>query len=134
MRQITLKEFQENLRKSRSSLLERIEKQLKISAFNMEGRSKQLKFSRFKNREKGGGRLRQSISGSFGYLEGRPAAFLQAGGQFRGANVNYAKYIEFGTRYIVAREFLGRSVEAEKAELLPAIQKAVTMAIVGKDG
>ena len=129
MRQITLLEFQDNLKKSRSKLLERIEKQLKISALRMEGRSKQKAFSRFSNQT---GRLRQSIAGNFGYYKGRPTAFLQAGGQFRGANVNYAEYIEFGTRYIQPRLFLGRSVEAEQEELLPAIRKAVSAALLGK--
>jgi hypothetical protein len=129
MKQITLQEFQENLKKSRSELLERIEKQLKLASLRMEGRSKQLKFSRFQNRT---GRLRQSIAGNYGVIDGRPAAILQAGGQARGADVFYAKYIEFGTRYIRPREFLGRSVVAEKKELLPALQKAVTAALMGK--
>jgi len=129
MKQITLKEFQEGLKKSRSKLLERIEKQLKISSLRMEGRSKQLRFSRFENRT---GRLRQSIAGNFGVIDGRPAAILQAGGQARGADVFYAKYIEFGTRYIRPRLFLGRSVEAEKEDLSKDLQKAITAALMGK--
>tara|TARA_Y100000592_G_C5280562_1_gene226052 strand:- start:84 stop:482 length:399 start_codon:yes stop_codon:yes gene_type:complete len=129
MRQITLKEFQESLKQSRSKLLERIEKQLKISSLRMEGRSKQLRFSRFENRT---GRLRQSIAGNFGVINGRPAAILQAGGQARGADVFYAKYIEFGTRYIRPRLFLGRSVEAEKEDLSKDLQKAITAALMGK--
>lgn len=132
MKQITLKEFQEGLKKSRSKLLERIEKQLKISSLRMEGRSKQLRFSRFENRT---GRLRQSIAGNFGVIDGRPAAILQAGGQARGADVFYAKYIEFGTRYIRPRLFLGRSVEAEKEDLSKDLQKAITAALMGeRDG
>mgnify|MGYP003658487019 FL=1 len=132
MRQITLLEFQDNLKKSRSKLLERIEKQLKVSALRMEGRSKQKAFSRFNNQT---GRLRQSIAGNFGYYKGRPTAFLQAGGQFRGANVNYAEYIECGTKTrnkITPRLFLRRSVEAEREDLLPAIRKAVSAALLGK--
>tara|TARA_R100000664_G_scaffold31377_1_gene44933 strand:+ start:176 stop:574 length:399 start_codon:yes stop_codon:yes gene_type:complete len=129
MKQITLKEFQESLKQSRSKLLERIEKQLKISSLRMEGRSKQLRFSRFENRT---GRLRQSIAGNFGVIDGRPAAILQAGGQARGADVFYAKYIEFGTRYIRPRLFLGRSVEAEKEDLSKDLQKAITAALMGK--
>ncbi len=95
----------------------------------MEGRSKQLRFSRFENRT---GRLRQSIAGNFGVINGRPAAILQAGGQARGADVFYAKYIEFGTRYIRPRLFLGRSVEAEKEDLSKDLQKAITAALMGK--
>ena len=129
MKQITLKEFHAGLKKSRAKLLERIEKQLKISSLRMEGRSKQLRFSRFENRT---GRLRQSIAGNFGVIDGRPAAILQAGGQARGADVFYAKYIEFGTRYIRPRLFLGRSVEAEKEDLSKDLQKAITAALMGK--
>ena len=129
MAQITLQQFQENLKKSRSELLARIEKQLKLASLRMEGRSKQLKFSRFSNQT---GRLRQSIAGNYGIIEGRPAAILQAGGQMRGADVFYAKYIEFGTRHIRPRLFLGRSVQAEAKELLPALQKAVAAALMGK--
>ena len=130
--QLTLDDFRRNLERSKSQLLARLEKQLKISALRMEGRSKDRTFSRFNNDT---GRLRQSIAGNAGIFNGRPAAFLQAGGQFRGADVNYAKFIEFGTRYIRPRLFLGRSVEAEKDKLIPEIRKVVTAVLLGgRDG
>lgn len=130
--QLTLDDFRRNLERSKSQLLTRLEKQLKISALRMEGRSKDRTFSRFDNQT---GRLRQSIAGNAGFFNGRPAAFLQAGGQFRGADVNYAKFIEFGTRYIRPRLFLGRSVEAEKDKLIPEIRKVVTAVLLGgRDG
>jgi len=130
--QLTLDDFRRNLERSKSQLLTRLEKQLKISALRMEGRSKDRTFSRFKNDT---GRLRQSIAGNAGFFNGRPAAFLQAGGQFRGADVNYAKFIEFGTRHIRPRLFLGRSVEAEKEKLIPEIRKVVTAVLLGgRDG
>ena len=130
--QLTLDDFRRNLERSKSQLLTRLEKQLKISALRMEGRSKDRTFSRFNNQT---GRLRQSIAGNAGIFQGRPAAFLQAGGQFRGADVNYAKFIEFGTRYIRPRLFLGRSVEAEKEKLIPEIRKVVTAVLLGgRDG
>tara|TARA_R100000426_G_scaffold3956_1_gene6343 strand:- start:1140 stop:1541 length:402 start_codon:yes stop_codon:yes gene_type:complete len=130
--QLTLDDFRSALERSKSQLLTRLEKQLKISALRMEGRSKDRTFSRFDNQT---GRLRQSIAGNAGIFQGRPAAFLQAGGQFRGADVNYAKFIEFGTRYIRPRLFLGRSVEAEKEKLIPEIRKVVTAVLLGgRDG
>ena len=130
--QLTLDDFRRNLERSKSQLLTRLEKQLKISALRMEGRSKDRTFSRFNNQT---GRLRQSIAGNAGFFNGRPAAFLQAGGQFRGADVNYAKFIEFGTRHIRPRLFLGRSVEAEKEKLIPEIRKVVTAVLLGgRDG
>ena len=127
--QLTLDDFRRNLERSKSQLLTRLEKQLKISALRMEGRSKDRTFSRFDNQT---GRLRQSIAGNAGFFNGRPAAFLQAGGQFRGADVNYAKFIEFGTRHIRPRLFLGRSVEAEKEKLIPEIRKVVTAVLLGR--
>jgi hypothetical protein len=127
--QLTLDDFRRNLERSKSQLLTRLEKQLKISALRMEGRSKDRTFSRFDNQT---GRPRQSIAGNAGFFNGRPAAFLQAGGQFRGADVNYAKFIEFGTRYIRPRLFLGRSVEAEKDKLIPKIRKVVTAVLLGR--
>ena len=130
--QLTLDDFRSALERSKSQLLTRLEKQLKISALRMEGRSKDRTFSRFDNQT---GRLRQSNAGNAGIFQGRPAAFLQAGGQFRGADVNYAKFIEFGTRYIRPRLFLGRSVEAEKEKLIPEIRKVVTAVLLGgRDG
>ena len=127
--QLTLDDFRRNLERSKSQLLTRLEKQLKISALRMEGRSKDRTFSRFDNQT---GRLRQSIAGNAGIFQGRPAAFLQAGGQFRGADVNYAKFIEFGTSHIRERLFLGRSVEDERDKLIPEIRKVVTAVLLGR--
>ncbi len=127
--QLTLDDFRRNLERSKSQLLTRLEKQLKISALRMEGRSKDRTFSRFKNDT---GRLRQSIAGNAGIFNGRPAAFLQAGGQFRGADVNYAEFIELGTSHIRERLFLGRSVEDERDKLIPEIRKVVTAVLLGR--
>ena len=151
--QITIEEFRNNLKTAQSELLRRLEKVLKLSALRMEGRSKQPAFSRFNNNT---GRLRQSIAGNFGVIEGRPVAILQAGGQFGGANVDYARYVEFGTkdpssprlvffgkengenkfryvrRGIKPRLFLGRSVEAEKEQLTPDLKKLVTAVLLGR--
>ena len=127
--QLTLDDFRRNLERSKSQLLTRLEKQLKISALRMEGRSKDRTFSRFDNQT---GRLRQSIAGNAAIFNGRPAAFLQAGGQFGGADVSYAKFIEFGTSHIRERLFLGRSVEDERDKLIPEIRKVVTAVLLGR--
>ena len=132
-KQLTFDDFRKNLEKSKSELLKRLEKKLKESSYNMEGRSKNIAFSRFKNIS---GHLRGSIAGSIGIFQGRPAAFLQAGGQYKGNDVFYAKFIEFGTfdknnrRLITPRLFMGRSVEEEKETLLPEIRKIVTSVLV----
>ena len=93
----------------------------------MEGRSKQVAFSRFNNQT---GRLRQSIAGRFAVVDGKPTAILQAGGQFGGAELEYARFIEFGTRYIKPRRFLGRSIEAQQKEIQPQLQDLLRAALI----
>ena len=82
------------MRGAKTRLLNQLEKRLKISALQMEARSKQITFSRFNNQT---GRLRQSIAGRFSVIDGKPTAILQAGGQFGGAELGYARFIEFGS-------------------------------------
>lgn len=115
-----------HFRGAKTRLINQLEKQMKISALRMEGRSKNVAFSRFENQT---GRLRQSIAGRFGYIDGKPTAFLQAGGQFGGSDVDYAKFIEFGTRFIRPRLFLGRSVEVEQAELKDRFRKLLKLTL-----
>lgn len=115
------------MKAAKSRLLNQLEKRLKISALNMEGRSKQITFSRFNNQT---GRLRQSIAGRFAIIDGKPTAILQAGGQFGGKELNYANFIEFGTRYIKPRLFLARSVQAEQAEIKPKLQDLLKVALL----
>ncbi len=115
-----------HFRGAKTRLINQLEKQMKISALRMEGRSKNVAFSRFQNQT---GRLRQSIAGRFGYIDGKPTAFLQAGGQFGGSDVDYAKFIEFGTRFIRPRLFLGRSVEVEQTELKDRFRKLLKLTL-----
>jgi hypothetical protein len=119
---------------AKTRLLNQLEKRLKIAALQMEGRSKNVQFSQFKNsrlrRGRGGGRLRQSIAGRFVIINGLPSATLQAGGQFRGEELFYAKFIEFGTRFIRPRRFLGRSMEIQQKELKPKLQDLLRIALI----
>ena len=112
---------------AKTRLLNQLEKRLKIAALQMEGRSKQVAFSRFNNQT---GRLRQSIAGRFAVVDGKPTAILQAGGQFGGAELEYARFIEFGTRYIKPRRFLGRSIEAQQKEFQPKLQDLLRAALI----
>jgi len=112
------------MRGARTRLLKQLEKTLKVAALQMEGRSKQVAFSRFKNRT---GRLRQSIAGRFAIVDGRPSAILQTGGQFGGVDLSYGRYIEFGTRYITPRLFLGRSVDKQREEIRPKLDNLLTV-------
>ena len=127
MRVITPKKFDRELSGGADRLLKQLVKRLKIAALQMEGRSKQNVFSGFNNRT---GRLRQSIAGRFVILDGKPTAVLQAGGQFGGAELEYARFIEFGTRYIKPRRFLGRSIEAQQKEIQPKLQDLLRAALI----
>ena len=127
MREITPKKFNRELSGGADRLLKQLVKRLKISALQMEGRSKQNVFSGFNNQT---GRLRQSIAGRFAVVDGKPTAILQAGGQFGGAELEYARFIEFGTRYIQPRRFLGRSIEAQQKEIQPELQDLFSAALI----
>ncbi len=116
------------MRGAKTRLLNQLEKRLKISALQMEARSKQVTFSRFNNQT---GRLRQSIAGRFSVIDGKPTAILQAGGQFGGAELGYARFIEFGTRYIKPRKFLGRSVKKQQQEIRPKLNDLLRTALLG---
>lgn len=134
MRKITPKRFDKELSGSGDRLLKQLEDRLKTAALQMEGRSKNVEFSQFKNsrlrKGRGGGRLRQSIAGRFVIINGLPSATLQAGGQFRGEELFYAKFIEFGTRFIRPRRFLGRSMEIQQKELKPQFDKLLRIAVL----
>jgi len=127
MREIAPKKFDRELSGGADRLLKQLIKRLKIAALQMEGRSKQVAFSRFNNQT---GRLRQSIAGRFAVIDGKPTAILQAGGQFGGAELEYARFIEFGTRYIKPRRFLGRSIEAQQKQFQPKLQDLLRAALI----
>ena len=127
MRKISPQRFDKEMTGSGDRLLNQLVKRLKISALQMEGRSKQNVFSGFNNRT---GRLRQSIAGRFAVVDGKPTAILQAGGQFGDAELEYARFIEFGTRYIKPRLFLARSVEKQQEEIKPKLQDLLRIALI----
>ena len=128
-------ELSPQMRGAKTRLLKLLEKRLKIAALQMEGRSKQNVFSGFNNRT---GRLRQSIAGRFAIVDGKPTAILQAGGQFGGAELEYAGAIEFGTKTagrsrnvtIRPRLFLGRSIRDQQKELQPKLQDLLRAALI----
>mgnify|MGYP003140517952 CR=1 FL=1 len=134
MSTITPSEFKKQLTGSGDRFFARIEKQLTVAALQMEGRSKDVQFSQFKNsrlrRGRGGGRLRQSIAGRFAIIDSMPTAILQAGGQFRGEEIFYSKFIEFGTRFIRPRRFLGRSIEIQEKKIDPKLRLLLKIAVL----
>jgi hypothetical protein len=127
MRKISPQRFNKEMTGSGDRLLNQLVKRLKIAALQMEGRSKQNVFSGFNNQT---GRLRQSIAGRYAVVDGKPTAILQAGGQFGDAELEYARFIEFGTRYIRPRLFLGRSIRDQQKELEPKFQDLLRIALI----
>ena len=99
-----------NFKRGNEKLQRMFQRELKLSALRMEGRSKNVPFSRFKNQT---GRLRQSIRGIFD--PSGPSASLQAGGG--SGNVNYAAEVEFGKGGRKGKFFLSRSVDVEDKSL-----------------
>lgn len=113
--------------KGKKRLSKQLEKRMKISALQMERRSKQVAFSGFNNVT---GRLRQSIAGRYAVIDGMPTAILQAGGQFGGSELEYARYIEFGTSHIQPRLFLGRSIEKQREIIEPKLNDLLKVALL----
>lgn len=124
-----IEQLSPQMRAAKTRLLKELEKRLKISALNAEARSKNVAFSRFNNDT---GRLRQSIAGRYAVMDGKPTMILSAGGQFGGKELRYARFIEFGTRYIIGREFLGRSMAEERKELKPRLDSLLRDSLVLK--
>ena len=127
MRKINSDELAPELKRGASRLLQELEKRLKISALQMERRSKQVAFSEFNNVT---GRLRQSIAGRYAVIDGMPTAIIQAGGQFGGSELEYARYIEFGTSHIRPRLFLGRSIEKQREIIEPKLNDLLRVALL----
>lgn len=114
MSQLSFDDFLRRVREADNRLLEELERVLTISALSMEREAKLNATSYPKVRT---GRLRSSITGLIDAPMGSPRIILRAGGSSSGRDVNYADYVEFGTRFIKPRLFLGRAVSSERERL-----------------
>ena len=77
------------------------------------------------------GRLRSSITGLVDTKNARPRLLLVAGGNTKGAPVNYARFVEFGTRYIRPRLFMGRAMQKiERDQVLDELRNLLNLALV----
>jgi HK97 gp10 family phage protein len=108
MKQLTLDEFQNRIQKGEKKLLKNLQKQLKILSLKAERQAKlnATDYPRVRT-----GRLRSSITGLVDAKDGRPRVLLRAGGNTSGAPVNYAHFVEFGTKRMRPRLFMGRAVK-----------------------
>ena len=116
MKQLTLDEFQNRIQKGEKKLLKNLQKQLKILSLKAERQAKlnATDYPRVRT-----GRLRSSITGLVDAKDGRPRVLLRAGGNTSGAPVNYAHFVEFGTKRMRPRLFMGRAVKNVLKEETP---------------
>lgn len=115
MKKLTYEAWLQAQRRVVSRLLRNLEITLQINAEKAESRAMGKTFSQFRNRT---GHLRKSINGSVQKIDGDLAMVLRAGGSLGGADVFYAKYVEFGTRKgIRARLFMGRSMAIQQVQV-----------------
>lgn len=77
------------------------------------------------------GRLRSSITGLVDTKNARPRLLLVAGGNTKGAPVNYAKFVEFGTKRMRPRLFMGRAMQKiERNEVVKELRNLLNLALV----
>ena len=107
-KQLTLEDFSRRMDRAEKNLVKQLHKQLTILSLKAERQAKlnATDYPRVRT-----GRLRSSITGLVDAKDGRPRVLLRAGGNTSGAPVNYAHFVEFGTKYMRPRLFMGRAVK-----------------------
>ena len=124
MSQLSFNDLLRRLREADDRLIAELERTLQISALRMERDAKinATTFPRVRT-----GRLRSSITGFVDSTLGSPRVRLEAGRA--GSNVDYADFVEFGTRYIRPRLFLGRAINAEQQRLPDRLSNLLNVAL-----
>ena len=126
MSQLSFNDFLKRVKEADSKLLKELEQMLVRSALRMERDAKKNATSYPKVQT---GRLRSSITGLVDAPLGSPRVVLRAGGSSSGSDVDYAEYVEFGTRYIKPRLFLGRAVRSESERLPDRLSSLLSVAL-----
>jgi hypothetical protein len=124
MSQLSFNDLLRRLREADDRLIAELERTLHISALRLErdGKLNATTFPRVRT-----GRLRSSITGFVDSTLGTPRVFLKAGSS--GSGVDYAEFVEFGTRYIQPRLFLGRAINAEQQRLPDRLSSLLNVAL-----
>lgn len=128
--QITLAQFQTRMRNADRRLIGALFQRLKILSLKAEAEAKRnaTDYPRVRT-----GRLRSSITGLVSTKDARPRMILIAGGNTKGAPVNYARYVEFGTRYIKPRLFMGRAMKKVATnEVTKELRNLLSLAVEGR--
>jgi len=128
--QITLAQFQTRMRNADRRLIGALFQRLKVLSLKAEAEAKRnaTDYPRVRT-----GRLRSSITGLVSTKDARPRMILIAGGNTKGAPVNYARYVEFGTRYIKPRLFMGRAMKKVATnEVTKELRNLLSLAVEGR--
>lgn len=105
--QLTFDDFISKINKADENLLKTLRQKLLVIALKAERIAKRNATTYPRVRT---GRLRSSITAIVDAKDGNPRALLRAGGNSGGEPVVYARYVEFGTRYMAPRLFMGKAV------------------------
>lgn len=127
-KQISLAQFQTRMRKADQRIVKTLFTKLRALSLKAEAEAKRnaTDYPRVRT-----GRLRSSITGLVDTKNARPRLLLVAGGNTKGAPVNYAKFVEFGTRYIRPRLFIGRAMQKiERDQVLDELRNLLNLALV----
>lgn len=129
-KQITLKQFQERMRKADQRLVKVLFERLRVLSLKTEAEAKRnaTDYPRVRT-----GRLRSSITGLVSTKDARPRMILMAGGNTSGAPVRYAKFVEFGTRYMQPRLFMGRAMkEVATNDVVKELRNLLSLSVEGR--
>ena len=131
MAQLSFDQFIKGTQKAQRRLIKDLNNILLKRALRMERDAKKNATSFPKVRT---GRLRSSIMSLTDAPQGTPRIVLRAGGQSAGSDVDYAKYQEFGTRFIrPPRLFLGKAVMRERDRLPNDLRPLLSVALGVED-
>ena len=129
MSQLSFDDFLKRAQKADQRLLRELTKRLTIISLKLE---RQAKKNATEDPSVRTGRLRSSITGFVDAPMGTPRVVLRAGGSSSNQDVDYAKYVEFGTRYIRPRLFLGRAINAERERLDDQLSDLLNVSLGGE--
>lgn len=107
-KQISLAQFQDRMRRADQRLIKALFQRLKVLSLKAEAEAKRnaTDYPRVRT-----GRLRSSITGLVSTKDAAPRMILMAGGNTKGAPVRYARFVEFGTKRMQPRLFMGRAMK-----------------------
>ena len=124
--QLTFDDFINKINKADENLLKTLRQKLLTIALKAERIAKRNATTHPRVRT---GRLRSSITAIVDAKDGNPRALLRAGGNSGGEPVIYARYVEFGTRYMAPRLFMGRAVGTAQKGTKRELRKLLYLAL-----